>query len=120
MAYIQMSETNAAKSTLYINNEKVTGYKKSLKKDFTDINNCINEMKKCFDAIANDKGTSGQVKTTMQKASAALKTVGDKNANWNNNINSKIDSVVQKYAQSVLSGLLNDLKQSATDLGNLK
>ena len=120
MAYIQMSETNAAKKTLFINNDKVAEYKKQLKQDFQNINTCITETKKCFDAIAGDKGTSGQVKTTMQKASGALKTVGEKNANWNSSINNKINSVVQKYAQSVLGSLLDDLKKSATDLGNLK
>jgi hypothetical protein len=110
---------NGNKKTLYINNEKVAVYKKNLKDDFAEIELAISNAKKCFDNIANDKGTSGQVKTTMQKASAALKTVGEKNSNWNKGIESKINKVVQAYAQSVLGSLLDDLAQSATDLSKL-
>lgn len=117
---IEMSSDKAKKTTLFINYEKVEGYKKNLKQDFSNMEQSLAAMKKYFDAIANDSGTSGQVKTTMQKASNALKTVGEKNKNWNTGIDNKINSVVQAYVQSVLGSLLKDLEQSATDLGKLK
>ena len=100
------------------NETKLTTYKKNIKSEFKSMDESLTKMKGYYKSLKDV--STGQVKVTMDQAVDALAKVATANSNWNKELESKINTVVQDYASSIYGSILDDLAKAATDLSALK
>ena len=100
------------------NETKLATYKKNIKNEFKSMDDSLTKMKGYYKSLRD--AATGQVKVTMDQAVDALGKVATANSNWNKELESKINTVVQDYANSIYGSILDELAQAATDLSGLK
>ena len=101
----QITLTNTDVSNVYIDAGNIEAVKRAVKTDLKNIINDIDNIKKAYNTLANDKNTKGSYKTTATKCVNKCKTYHKNLASVRTSLENKIDDAVIKYVLSMLSEL---------------